>query len=480
MNINKKSIIFLVLCLAGLGLVGLFSKVFAVGILFCVFLGAVTYLALIKSQHRQILLRLFIFVFIVHILFSVFVYVFHFQPFGDGGGDFVEYDFNGQQIAGRLNNGNFSLANVQGLFGPISTWSHYFSVVVGYIYAFTVPDMLMGQLFNAWIASLISVAVFFLAIEAGASEKGSWLAGLVACFYPSLFFYSSLLLKDPLVILLSLVALMFIIKLVKNFDWKYFLYFYFITGLAIHFRFYAGYSIILAFIFSFLFFNNIKISKKIVLLAVLVVLFGFLPQLFTNQGYWASKSINDYLNPKTITYYREEVYSNPEAKRPGILRSLFGWVHTGDVDSDIINSTGSNIEVDTDFENPLMFVVNVGVSYIYTVLGPLPWQLKYKRHLFVLIETIPWYFLLFFAVRGIIKNIKQKYRTILPMLFFAIILSGALSLFISNFGITTRIRISAFLIIFALAPLGLKSSSFVYRGIDAFTKRIYNMFQCAR
>ena len=63
-------------------------------------------------------------------------------------------------------------------------------------------------------------------------------------------------------------------------------------------------------------------------------------------------------------------------------------------------------------------------------------------------ELIPWYILLFFIIRGIKYSFKDRRRA-LVLLLFSIGLFTLLAIFFSNFGITTRIRMSAFI---ALLP----------------------------
>ena len=80
--------------------------------------------------------------------------------------------------------------------------------------------------------------------------------------------------------------------------------------------------------------------------------------------------------------------------------------------------------------------------------------MKQPKHFFALPEVIAWWFLLFFIVKGIIKSLKTKYRVILPLVVFSCFVFGVLALFITNFGVTTRIRMPAFISLLCLFPLG--------------------------
>jgi len=95
-------------------------------------------------------------------------------------------------------------------------------------------------------------------------------------------------------------------------------------------------------------------------------------------------------------------------------------------------------------------------SSISALLGPFPWQLKKPQQFLILPEAIAWYFLLFFIVRGIVKYIKTKYKVIIPLVLFSVLVFGVLGVFLNNYGITTRIRIPAVLSLLCLLPLGFK------------------------
>ncbi|MEK7080243.1 MAG: hypothetical protein AAB925_00205, partial [Patescibacteria group bacterium] len=134
---------------------------------------------------------------------------------------------------------------------------------------------------------------------------------------------------------------------------------------------------------------------------------------------------------------------------------------------------GSNITVETGFDNPFTFLRNSLISFIYASLGPFPWQIRYLRQVLVLPELILWYFALFFVIKGIRRPIRSH---TFVLLIFSLVVFGALSLYICNFGITTRIRIPAFISLFCLAPFGINWASdnkiikFFSRSLDGLMK----------
>lgn len=443
---EQKLIKYGLLILLSLGLVAFWDKALAGGIIFLVFLSLLAFLIISKSKlHFRELFFLFLIALFIHTAAVLFLHYTGFQPFGDGGGDFIEYNFNAQEIAQRIRQGDFSLSGLR--------ISHYYSVFVGYVYAFTLPDMLIGQLLNAWLVALTVLLAYLISFEVTASKRGAFLVGLLINVYPSFLFFGSLMLKDALVVFFALTALLFTLGLLKHFSGRVFIVFYLTLLALVHLRLYVGYALILAFLVSWVFFSQLALKKRIAYLFIFIILFGFLPQLGANEGYWAREAIREFVNPKTITRYREEIYT-PPPKAP-----------FSEEEQDKIFSTGSTEVIEAGFDNPLTFLANTARSFISTVLGPFPWQMKYKRHFFALFETLPWYLLLFFILRGVWRS-RGNFRKIFPLALFSFLLLSVLTLFISNFGITTRIRIPAFIALLCLLPFGLARDNFSYRLYD--------------
>ncbi|MEK7663908.1 MAG: hypothetical protein AAB340_00450 [Patescibacteria group bacterium] len=400
----------------------------------------------------KFLTLLFLIVFLIHIVMVVFVYYADFQPFSEGRGDFNEYHAIALEISKRVSAGNFSLEGLPFLGLPLV---HYYPLAIGYVYLLTVPSMLMGQLLNAWIVALIAVFVFLLVCQIGRSKKEGFIVGLIVCFYPSLAFYGSLLLKDALVVLLSVIGLLLTLKIIKKFSWLNFLIFYIVLAGVTHFRFYIGYALILSFIICWFSFCDLRIKKRVIYGIIMILLLGFLPRIApldgATQGYMGVKAIKNFLNPQTIVGYRELAY--PPKSQLQETKKAEETIPLPEGKSTIAQD--SSIVIDAGFDNPISFLKSNSLSFVYSILGPFPWQLKKAKHLFVLPEVIPWYFLLFFIIKGMLKSIKVNYKVILPLIIFSLLIFGVLSLYINNFGMITRIRMPAFLALLCLLPFGL-------------------------
>lgn len=449
------------------------SRELAIGLIFVAFLAAVGIFFINKikdEKQKKILGTLFLIVFLLHALAVFFVYYTNFQPFSGGRGDFIYYNLDAQKISERIHQGNFSI-------NGLST-SHFYPVIVGYLYAFTTPKILIGELFNAWMVSLIAVLIYLTVREVGRSEKEGFIIGLIVAVYPSLAFYSSLLLKEAITILFVTIALLMSLKIIKEFSWKKFVIFYLASVGVFHFRFYIGYALVLAFIISWFFLSNMQIKKRAAYGIIMLLLMGFLPQISIvgvwSSGYFGIRNFTSFLNPDTITYYRETVYAPtiPETPQPGsdFAPTNLETPQSGSGKDEVIKpalieiektGTGdgreSSTTIKTGLENPITFLINTTLSFIFSLLGPYPWQLKKLSQLLVLPEIVPWYIFLFFIIKGVFKNIKKEYKVMLPLLFFSILVIGSLCLFMTNFGITTRIRMPAILALLCLLPFGLKS-----------------------
>ena len=491
---EKKPIIYSVLFLAiSFCIVGFFNKTLAVGLLLLLFLTVATLFIIFKTiGYDKNTYIIFLIALLVHFGAVLFIYYGHFKPFG-GGADFEGYNQIGIEIAHRFGNGNFSL---EGLYTD-----HFFPILIGILYLLTLPSMIVGQLFVVWLAAISILLVYLIAQELGATKKAAFLASLIVIVYPSYLYFGSILLKDTVVTPLALAGLLLTIKMAKKFSWIKFLVFFIILTSLINLRFYVGYALMFSFIFSWPLLSAFSPKKKIIYWLIMVVLLGFSPQ-FVDNGYYASSSFKKFLTPKNITYYREILYSNspesplntkpsepqvvaslpvdqkptiseptitqpsqpvnpkpviPVAPQPTTSEPTIAQPNTSQPNqssSEEFGGSASTFFLETGFtKGALVFLKNSSQSFIYSLLGPFPWQFQYKRQMVGLVETIPWYILIlasfyscarFIRKNGVLKFLKL-YKFSLPLFLFSVLVLGALSLFINNYGIIARIRVPVFI-----------------------------------
>ncbi|TSC95203.1 MAG: hypothetical protein CEN87_215 [Parcubacteria group bacterium Licking1014_1] len=457
---RKLTLIFAILLVIIFLAIDFFDKALFAGIFLIIFLTLITFFVFYKSGIKsKTFYLLFLITLVIHISVVLFFHYAKFQPFGEG--DFLRYQEFAEQVAQRLSQGVYSL---QGINIP-----HYYPVLIGVIYAFTLPSMIIGQLFSAWLSALSVILVFLIVKEISVSSYWPFVIGLIVAVLPSYLFFGSLLLKDTVVIPLVLSGLLLLLKIFKNFSWQKFAIFFTVLTALIHLRFYVGFALLLSFIICWFLISNFNIKKRILYGLFMIFLLGFSPQIL-NYGYYGIIPLKGYLNEKTITTYREVVYApNPVpasvpasvlTQSPSNGASLNNQPAKKYCEECALEDAGvgSSFIIGSGFDNPIKFIFNYFVSFIYSLLGPFPWQIRHARQAFALLETIPWYFIIGIIVHGVVKSFAsagflktvKHYKFAAPLFIFSIVALGALSLFINNFGIIARIRIPSIIVLLCL------------------------------
>lgn len=390
----------------------------------------------ILKEHK--LLSLFLIVFVLHITAVLAIHFNNVSSFFSGGiGDYMIYDKSATVIAEQFGQGNFSIKKIQNLYPDIYL-SHFYPITLAVVYIVFGHHILIGELLNAVFCALISVFAYLIVIKLGGNWKWAFVVGIITGIYPSLVLNGSLLLKDALQICLTMAALLLAIKLIQNFNVRDFLIFYALLFPLTNLRFYCGYAVMLAFGICWLFFaKRIDLKKRIVYAVIIAILFGFVPMFSMGHGYFGLDSLKCFLDKDTVTDYRHAI-------------SFAGGNNSG---------SGSDLGLKINFDNPVDLVISYLTGFLYILLGPFVWQLKYLRHFLTLFEMIPWYFMLYFIVKGIIKCIREKKYQSYILVVFAIVFLAALAIFdSSNFGLFMRIRIPAFIALSCFLPFGVNDN----------------------
>jgi len=471
---SKKILIGAILFVISIGVIALFDTALAVGIVLLAFLTAGTFFVISKMRKgSRELFSLFLIALAIHGGAVVFIYYADFQPFSGGTGDYTRYQESAVEIAQRIREGNLSF---EGVWVP-----HLLPVLLGFIYALSLPSMLIGQLFNAWVAALAVLFLYLLIRELGVSSRWAFISGLAASIYPSHVFFSSLLLKDAITVTLAVLGAYAMIRILKKFSWPEFIVFVGVLLAIVHFRFYIGFILEGSFLVSWFLFSKFDLKKRLVYAIPIVFILGFVPQVF-GYGYYGIET-RSYLAPERIAFYKETVYQPIVVTPPPEVIPPKEIIPPSEVTPSIevippkeiippsevtpppevvlppeVIGSGSSFNADAGFEDPVSFVWNNGLSFVYSVFGPFPWQFRYSRQALSLFETIPWYIVFVFVLGGIWYSIRKK-REALSLLIFSIGVFGAVALFFSNYGIITRIRMPAFLALLPFMAVYLDSRS---------------------
>ncbi len=440
-----------------------FSVALGAAMLFSIFLFCSTLAILMKYKlAKKELLLLILIGLLIHVAVALLISIPGVNLVG-GGADYQGYHTMAKELAGRTWVGNFSLEGVRG--------GHDFTLVVGAVYSLFYPDMLVGNVLIIWFFCLSLIFSYLLIVEMGGSPKVAFGAGILISLYPSYLYFGSLLLKDTLIVPLVLLALLLCVKMFKSFSWWKFWVFFFILTAIIHLRFYIGYAVMFSFLAGWFIVSGFP--KKFLYGFYIFFLLGFAPYLL-GSGYYGSDVLGEFVNPDQITIYREIAY-NPDSPNnenaspilPGqpvpvnqnpLLQPtpIIAENQNTNLPADSLpvesvpSGFGSSFVIETGLQNgTLSFIKNSLLSFTYGLLGPLPWQLRYKRQYVAFFETIPWYIILTFFMRSLFKSIKEnnilnlarEKKFSILLIIFAVLAMGGLSLFINNYGILMRIRI---------------------------------------
>jgi len=428
---------------------------------------------------------LFLIVLAIHLATTLFMHYANFQPFAGGQGDELGYQRWAVEASESFNQGIFSIKDIVTKYPDFYT-GHYYPVIIGALYALTMPEEIIGLMLNVWLVALTVIFVYLIILEIGGSKNNAFIIGLVVALYPSYVFNSGLLLKDTLQITFVILGLLFLIKTIKKFTRYNFLVLYLAIFCATHFRFYIGYALILTFLSSWFLFSNMGFKQRIRYGIIFIVLLGFIPQLAFNQGYYGINSFWNFLNFEQFKYYRQmawnPIYNTPIATTPAPT-TPGATVPTATVPTATVPTAtvpgatvpGATVPTatvptatvsipTTGFDSS--FSVEAGFlgyaeSFVYVLLGPFPLQIKYARQSLALIETIPWYLLLFFIVDGIIIVFKKRVKGAMPLLIFSIIVMIVIAIFDKNFGLIVRIRIPVFISLLCIASLSLRGTKYI-------------------
>jgi hypothetical protein len=107
---------------------------------------------------------------------------------------------------------------------------------------------------------------------------------------------------------------------------------------------------------------------------------------------------------------------------------------------DLARSADSGFNEDADVSTAQGAIETIPLGLAYLMLAPFPWQLGSLRQTITLPEVLVWWALIPFMVSGIIFSVKHKLRTAFPILFFALTLTLAYSVFQGNVGTAYRQR----------------------------------------
>lgn len=409
-----------------------------------VLLAAGNWLLRITWSHRDTLrfqLRLFTIALLVRFLASVAIYEFGFWAMlGDA--DASGWWF-GQVLGLQWRASNYNLLDV------LWSWSGAFQYLgtgasaelgrathVGYYYLLGTVFFMIGtssRMIAAAINCFIGALIVVFAYRTARALFSEWVAvrvGWWTCLFPSMIIWSSQTVKEPVVILLEIVALYGCIRLRRTgFALRYVLLCGFAIAAVVPFRFYAAY---------------------ISLGAIGMVL---LAPGSDNKRLNRASSIGMLAFLATLAVLALTLANNEIKFNQFDIDFIQRFRH------DIAEGTGSGVDLDVDMRTTTGFSVGTLVGAAHLLFAPFPWQLggASLRMLLTTPELVYWWWLIFV---GIIPGLRYALRTraaeMAPILVFLVGLGLLYSMTFGNVGVVFRQRAQLLPWLLMFAGVGLE------------------------
>ncbi|MBT9173923.1 MAG: hypothetical protein DDT21_02330 [Syntrophomonadaceae bacterium] len=335
-----------------------------------------------------------------------------FYPLASGGDDRVFWDQAQSLLAG---------VTPERIFCP-------YPYVLAALFSLVGPSLVAGKLLNIVVGSLTVSMGVLIARELTAGRPYNWrdlrhpvnLTGLLLTLYPSAVFHSTQLLRDSLLVFFGIVSIYFALRIIRG-DRGVRSWFGYALALFLFYAFrpYAAFALAAGFTLYLLYYRHTIAS-------VLVSLFGALaaPWL-AGWGPFAWRYVVSAVTPAAVESFREEVYA----------------------------IGGSAIGVTVDFTSIHGFLWTYAYSFLTAMFGPFVWQVRSPVVAIGLVESVPLLLLAPVWGKGIWRLLRRRSGEAGFLLFFSLLLIGAIALFSANIGANVRLRLLPWIVFLIYAAV---------------------------
>jgi hypothetical protein len=375
-----------------------------------------------KGTDRTFLLRLFVTGLLIRLLVGAVINVGHFENFF--GGDAITYDSFGLSLRAAWHGDAYQAAAYQSFVGSgAGAWGMLY--LVAGVYELIGRNMLAIQFINAAVGAATPAVIYYIAQSLFNNVRVSRLATLLTCFFPSLVLWSSQALKDGIIVLMLVLAILATLRLMERITMRYVVVLTACLLALLSLRFYIFYmmtaAVAGAFVIGMKSFNAQNLLGRF--LAIVVIGLAF-----TWFGVLRSAST------------QFERYGNLEA------------VQRSRLDASRSAESGFGRDVDVGTTRGALTAIPMGI--IYLLFAPFPWQLESLRQTLTLPEMIVWWISFPLLVLGYWFAIRHRLRKISPILLFTTMLTLAYSLFQGNVGTAYRQRSQLLVFYFIFVAVG--------------------------
>jgi 4-amino-4-deoxy-L-arabinose transferase-like glycosyltransferase len=296
------------------------------------------------------------------------------------------------------------------------------------------PGRISAAALNCFFGAITVVFAYRIARSLFPERVAIW-TGWMTCLAPSLIIWSSQTVKEPVVIMIEVIALYCCVQLKFNgFSMRYLVF----CGLAVitvmPFRFYAAYLV-----------------GGAVLLSLIIPQFGK-RKITVGSGLLFGAIIISLIVGTGIFAQHEAQFQSFDVERIATFRRNVSEGSTG---------ARSGVKMDYDMKTPTGFATGTLIGSVYFLLAPFPWQLTggSTRMLLTAPEVFVWWWLFFIGIiPGLWWLLRNRFSDIQPLLFFTFGMLLLYSAMFGNVGLAYRQRaqLLPFLLIFAAVGIELR------------------------
>lgn len=406
------------------------------GSVFFIILAAVTVFFLGRGRkseaERRFLVTLFISAFVLRVIFSLLLmggatfsghtlnYACHTAPdyttpyvFDDSG----YYTLRGQFISMHLQGLPLNKKTISD-FITIAYGANGFNYILAAYFTLFGWSPFSSRFINCFFGSLTAIIVYFMVKSAYGSEKIARLAAILTAFFPSLFLWSTVNLKEPVFMFVVCVMLWAMIMFQKSGKISYLC----VAALSLFLQDFIrpGYR-------EFIYLSIALLLFYLVLVAV-VHLVERRRYLFIVCVLLGLCVLSFMLRVKLAHIYDGLVNRAVIAQRGAL--SLPG-IHYQSAPDHVL-ATGK--------AGPIGFMAMFVKSWLHFIFEPLPWQIKSKSLLMVLPETYLVYLMMPFAALGIAVSLRHKLKESFMLWGYYLFIGSIIAIISANIGTMLRLR----------------------------------------
>ncbi len=304
-------------------------------------------------------------------------------------------------------------------------WQLQDTLEVGYFYWNAFLYLIFGyaplapKLVNAFVGTASALFCYRLAGEL-AGRGPALVAALLTMYFPSLVLWSTLNLRDPIVLLVTLALFLSVVRLRTHPSGRAFFAVVLSLGLLVLFRDYIA----------------------------AMALFGLVGASFISKarGLPANLFFGAVLFGLAILVYQQ-----------------FGlgsrWVESASFEAisqqrSFLAAGGSAFRPEVDISTPLRGLQYFPLGLAFFLFGPFPWQVGSMLSMLTLPEQLVWYALLPMVVAGGMYLVRERYHAFGPLLVFLALTTAIYSLVEGNAGTAYRHRAQVLVFFLILASVG--------------------------